>query len=124
MSENGGFDMVEKINLKTEEEGEMAEEDGEGGEEVASNLITQINVAWREQLPEQTKERGRGDASMLIYDSSTLSVFLLSHSFSLNRMCQHTTLSPPSLRSAQFNKFYWASPDSLAYKVTRQNNAS
>lgn len=26
MSENGGFDMVEKINLKTEEEGEMAEE--------------------------------------------------------------------------------------------------
>lgn len=38
----------------------MAEEDGEGGEEVASNLITQINVAWREQLPEQTKrERER-----------------------------------------------------------------
>lgn len=102
MSENGGFDMVEKINLKTEEEGEMAEEDGEGGEEVASNLITQINVAWREQLPEQTKERGRGDASMLIYDSSTLSVFLLSHSFSLNRMCQHTTLSPP-LPSDQLN---------------------
>lgn len=101
--------MVEKINLKTEEEGEMAKEDGEGGEEVASNLITQINVAWREQLPEQTKERGRGDASMLIYDSSTLSVFLLSHSFSLNRISQHTTLSPP-LPSDQLNSTSFIGP--------------
>lgn len=38
----------------------MEVEDREGGKEVASNLITQINVAWREQLPKWTTERERG----------------------------------------------------------------
>lgn len=44
---------------KSEKEKEMEEEDREGGKEVASNLITQINVAWREQLPKWTKKRER-----------------------------------------------------------------
>lgn len=41
------------------------------GEEVklASNLITQINVAWREQLPKWTKERERGRETITLQDA-------------------------------------------------------
>lgn len=51
----GGFGMTEKINLKKR----RWKRKTEGGKEVASNLITQINVAWREQLPKWTKKRER-----------------------------------------------------------------
>lgn len=53
------------------EEEEDGLEERRRGEEVklASNLITQINVAWREQLPKWTKERERGRETITLQDA-------------------------------------------------------
>lgn len=53
------------------EEEEDGLEERRRGEEVklASNLITQINVAWREQLPKWTKEQERGRETITLQDA-------------------------------------------------------
>ncbi len=60
-----------------EEQTEGAEKMCRGKEvELASNLITQINVAWRQQLPKWTERRERegGRETITLQDAKTLNV--------------------------------------------------